>query len=285
MGFFSVFLGVVVPVVAPIVNDTIRYISYRVGNMFRNRIESFIDGFPSDVTQTSRRRIAELRLKSCLPNDKSFFESKLAEFEDYAGSLLVTEKGCLKRLFEFEKYYLISCLKHESQLIRDKFHFHPQSFTEFCEILNNGFQLIPCDDEDPRSSLENLRATFSDLAFSYYQERNKGMTSAIIQLSNKLGNSYQQEILSLLNKIPSESIKSDGELFEIFALYDQLKEKLLNHLTLLLFYFIAFLILLMVIIFGVILFYSYQFSSSSIDKFDRFRGSRGPRGFFGRLGR
>ena len=39
------------------------------------------------------------------------------------------------------------------------------------------------------------------------------------------------------------------------------------------------------IIFGIILFHSYQFSGSNVDKFDRFRGSRGPRGFFGRLGR
>lgn len=285
MGFLSLLVGVVVPVVAPIVNDTIRYISYRVGNMFRKRIESFVDGFPSDVTQTYRRRIAELRLKSCLPNDIDFFESKLAEFENYAGSLLVTEKGCLRLLFEFEKYYLISSVKGESQLIRDKFHLHPQAFTEFCEILNRGFQLIPCDDEDPQSSLEILRETFDDLAFSYYQERNKGMTSAIIQLLNKIGNSYQQEVLLLLHKIPSKSIQSDGELFEIFALYEKLKEKQKNHLTLLLSYFILFLMSLMVIIFGIILFHSYQFSGSNVDKFDRFRGSRGPRGFFGRLGR
>ncbi len=285
MGFLAVLLGVVVPFVAPIAKDTIRSISRRVGNMFRNRIETCVDGFLSDVPQTCRRRIAELRLKSCLPNDRSFFQSKLTEFEDYVGSLLVTEKGCLRLLFEFEKYYLISSLKHESQLIRGKFSLHPRSFTEFCEILNKVVQFIPCDDEDPQSSLEYLRATFADLAFSYYQQRNEGMITAIIQLSNRRGNSYQQEIFSLLNKIPAESIQSDGELFEIFNLYDKLKEKQKNHLTLLLSYFILFIILLMVVIFGFILIYYYQFSGSSVNKFDRFRGSRGPRGFFGRLRR
>lgn len=283
MNFLQLF-SVFATTVAPFTKDTLRFISHHVGKLFRNRIETYVGRLLFEVIRNCRRRMNELRLKSCVPNDIDFFRSKSIEFENYVHGLSVTEEGCLRLLFEFEQYYLVSSLKHESQLIQCKFPLHPehqQSFVEFHEALNN-ILLLTCDDEDPQSSLEYLRAGFDDLAFTYYQQRTQAMTIVIIRLSNSLQDSYQKEVTLLLNMIQSKSIESDEELLKIFHSYDKLIVQQNNQNFSLFFYFIVLLIVLMLGIFGFILFHSYQFTDHStvlcVDKLDR-------RGFFGPLRR
>lgn len=272
MSFLPIWFNVVGPVVVPIAKD----ISRSVGGFVWNEIKRIEARSLSEVITTCRRRIAELRLKSCLPNEEFLFRSKTIEFEDYVQGPLVSEKGCLRLLFEFEKFYRVSSLKRELQLVQGKFplDLDHQLFVEVCEVLNN----THCNHDDPRSSVESLCLIFDDLAFPYYTKRNQAITSALTALSKGLWNFYQDEVASLLKKISSESIRSDDELFEIFDFYDKLRERY----ALLSYYFTVFLILSIIIIFGLTLFYLFQLVDGStvlcVDKLHR-------GGFFGPLRR